>query len=128
MIESKSNISSTKLIVYGMQQISIKEVRKLSFGMLILVETFFLTAVDYSQSDQTIVEFHVNGKTSHLYPYAHLNEHGDLVLYPMSVLHLEHLEEKFILLVIDQQIGRTVNQVIDDGVKSHSLNACSPIK
>ena len=57
MIKSKSNISSTKLIVYGMQQISIKEVRKLSFGMLILVETFFLRAVDYSQSDQTIVEF-----------------------------------------------------------------------
>ena len=128
MIELKSNISSTKLIVHGMQQISIKEVRKLSFGTLIFVETFLLAAVDFSQSDETIVEIHVNDKTSHLYPYAHLNEHGDWFLYPMSVLHLEYLEEKFILLVIDQQTGRTVNQVIDDGVKSHSSNACSSIK
>ena len=53
MIELKSNISSTKLIVHGMQQISIKEVRKLSFGTLIFVETFLLAAVDFSRSDET---------------------------------------------------------------------------
>ena len=109
-----------------MQQISIKEISKLSLGTLIPIETFLFTAVDYPGSDETIVKIQVNDKTSH--PHARLNERGDLVLYPMRVLRLDHFKEKFIVVAMDQQINRKVNQIINDAVKNYSLDAHSPTK
>ena len=126
MTELKSKVSSMKLIVYRTQQISIKEIRKLPLGTLIVVETFLFTTVDYPKSDETIVEIHINDKTSH--PYARLNERGDLVFFPMSVFRLDHLKEKFILLVMDQKTDREANQIINDAVKKYSLDVHSPTK
>ena len=127
MMEFKSETTSKKLIVYQIQQkFRFKEMNKLSNGSLILFKTFLFTTSAYPQTNDTVIEFHIHEHTSH--PFAPLNENGDLVFYPMSVFRLDFSKEKFLRLIMDEQTDLKMNQMVNNGIQTYSLEPHNPIK
>ena len=115
------------LIVYRTQKVNLKSISKLPIGTLVLIETFFFTTIDYPEkTSDTIFEIHIQEQTSH--PFAQINEHGDILFYPMSVFRLERLTNESVVLTLDQRLDVQVEQLIQNSIEKYSLEPTNPVK